>query len=253
MYARVKSTLVATWDGEKMSEADLLKELQTVDLEILRINKKLRDIPEHEALAKVVKTLEEIEEKSKQISALRSNCEVEMQKLSDEDVQLAKRSKDLQAEIGVTADFRMVDRLNRDLEGIGKRRNKIEFEHDKLVERSEKISTLEDQVQSVRQKHEADEKKLRNKIAESEESVRAEMEKLDSKHKKIASKLSSELLDLYDKTAASKGGIAVGVLQDNHCSACRIEFPEGKLTHLNAGPEITKCPQCHRILIVQKA
>ena len=235
-----------------MSEASLLRELQHIDLEILRISKKLHDIPEREALEKVVKTLSEIGEKSKQISALRSNCEVEMQKLSDEDVQLAKRAKELQAEIDANVDFRIVDRLTRDLEGIAKRRNKVEFEHDKLIERSEKITALEDQVLEVTRKHESEESELRERIAQAENSVQSKMSELKSQHDKVASQLPSETLEEYTKIAKAKGGIGVGVLQGTHCSACRVEFPEGKLMQLHSGPNITKCPQCHRLLIVDK-
>ncbi len=235
-----------------MSEASLLRELQHVDLEMLRISKKLHDIPEREALAKVVKVLSEIEEKSKQISALRSNCEVEMEKLSDEDAQLSKRAKDLQAEIDANTDFRIADRLTRDLEGVAKRRDKVEFQHDKLVERSEKISALEDQVVEATKKHEAQEAELRSRIANAEDSVKSKMAELKASHEKVASKLSPELLEEYAKTVKAKGGIGVGVLQGTHCSACRVEFPEGKLMQLHSGPEITKCPQCHRLLIVEK-
>lgn len=235
-----------------MSEASLLKELQQVDLEILRISKKLQDLPERELLAKARKKLAEVGEKSKQVSAMRSSCEVEMQKLSDEDDELAKRADALQNDIDTCSDYRMVEKLTRDLEGVAKRRNKVEFDHGKLVERADKISEVEDQVAEATAKFEAQEASCVEKINEAEGTVRSQIDDLKGQHKAIAAQLPQELLDEYAKLIRSKNGIAVGTLEGDHCSACRVEFPEGKLLQLRNGPEVTRCPQCHRILVVDK-
>ena len=235
-----------------MSDASLLKELQHVDLEILRISKKLREIPERELLEKTREKLAEVGEKSKQVSAMRSSCEVEMQKLSDEDDELAKRAEELQSDIDTSSDFRMVDKFTRELEGVAKRRNKVEFEHSKLVERSDKISEVEDQVADATSKLEAQEASYLERIDEAEGSVRSQIDELKEQHRQIADQLPRELLEEYAKLLRSKNGIAVGTLQGDHCSACRVEFPEGKLLQLRNGPEITTCPQCHRILVVDK-
>jgi predicted nucleic acid-binding Zn-ribbon protein len=65
--------------------------------------------------------------------------------------------------------------------------------------------------------------------------------------------LSPELRERYETVRASKHGIAVGVLKDGMCSACRVGLPAGKIDALEHGPDIASCPNCGRILVVRGA
>ncbi|MGI6217309.1 MAG: zinc ribbon domain-containing protein [Coriobacteriales bacterium] len=235
-----------------MSEAEALVKLQDIDLEKLRLKKKLEDMPQAATLEKIENKIEEVTGKSRQISAMRSSCEVEMQKLADEDENLIGRADELQGNVEATSDFRAIDRYSKELEGIAKRRNKVEFEHDKLVERANKISSVEEQVADAMSKLEAQKEKYQKQIDEIKEEVESGIEKLDAEYDDMKSKVSQGVLEKYEHIRDAKNGIAVGVLQGSHCSVCRVEFPEGKLMQLHSGPTITTCPQCHRILIVEK-
>lgn len=235
-----------------MSDASVLVRLQEVDIQMLRLRKRLEDIPERKTLTEVLAKMEQIDEKSKQISAMRSECEVKLQKLSDEDAELAQKSDELQEKINTNSDFRIADSLAHELEGCAKRRNKVEFEHDKLMERIEKISAVEDQIDDATSKLEARKQKLEAQISTVCDEVEDGLAVHRQEYEMLASQLPTDLLERYEKTRKAKGGIGVGVLQGSHCSVCRVEFPEGKQMQLLQGPEIAMCPQCHRILVVEK-
>ena len=235
-----------------MSEISTLIKMQEIDLELLRLRKKLSEIPERNSLAAITKKADEVMTKSKQISELRSNCEVEVQKLVDEDQVLARRADELEKKIQESSDFRIIENLTRDLEGIAKRRNKVEFDLDKLAERSDKISAVEDQIASAQQKFEEQQQQIEQSINEQESQLKEQAQKLVNEFNQISKNLPAEMLEKYNNMKETKGGIALGVLQGAHCSTCRVEFPEGKLKALLSGPQITTCPQCHRILIVEK-
>jgi len=66
----------------------------------------------------------------------------------------------------------------------------------------------------------------------------------------IVAVLAPELLERYERAAARGGGTGVGILKDNACSACRITFPMTEIGAFFAGPSLTTCTQCHRLLIV---
>lgn len=235
-----------------MSDASALIKLQEIDLTRLRLKRRTEEMPELKALGQVQGKIAEVGEKSKQISAMRSNAEVEMQQLVDEDAELVERAAGIEAEIEQTADYRIVQSLTTELEGIAKRRNKVEFDHGKLAERIEKISGVEDQVADALSKLEANRAKLEEKISAEMEDIRASLASLEEEREGLAASLPAETMAEYDRLSISKNGIAVGILQEGHCSACRVEFPEGKLVGLQAGPEVATCPSCHRILIVER-
>ncbi|MGI6221325.1 MAG: zinc ribbon domain-containing protein [Coriobacteriales bacterium] len=235
-----------------MSDARALIKLQEIDLTRLRLARRSEEMPELQALKQILGKIDEVSEKSKQISALRSNAELEMQQLVDEDADLVEKAAGIEAEIEQSADYRLVQSLTLELEGVAKRRNKVEFDHGKLAERIEKISAVEDQVADANSKLEAKRAALEEKISAETDEINASLASLAEEREGIASSLPADIMAEYDRLCESKNGIAVGVLQDGHCSACRVEFPEGKLVGLQAGPEVATCPQCHRILIVER-
>jgi uncharacterized protein len=59
-----------------------------------------------------------------------------------------------------------------------------------------------------------------------------------------------ELLARYEAAAARAGGTGVGKLDDNACTACRIQMSRADVGELLAGPPLTTCPQCRRLLVV---
>jgi len=235
-----------------MSDAHALRQLQEIDLSRLRLQRRAEEMPELEALKQVLGKIDEVGEKSKQISATRSNAEVEMQQLADEDAELVIKAESIENEISETSDFRLVQSLTTELEGIAKRRNKVEFDTGKLSDRITKISGVEDQVSDAFSKLEARRTALEEKIAAAMEEIDTSLASLAAEREGLVASLPADIMAEYDRLRESKNGIAVGVLQDGHCSACRVEFPEGKLVGLQAGPEVATCPQCHRILIVEK-
>jgi predicted nucleic acid-binding Zn-ribbon protein len=66
----------------------------------------------------------------------------------------------------------------------------------------------------------------------------------------VAAALPPELLSRYEQAAARGGGTGVGVLRDQACTACRISFPMSEVGGYLAGPPLTTCSQCRRLLIV---
>ncbi len=233
-----------------MSESEALIRLQEIDIDILRVQKKLDSMPQLETISKIDAKIADIEDKSKQISAIRSDCEVQMQKLSDEITALKNRESELNGQLEDNADYRSVTHITKDLEGTAKRRDKVEFDYQKLVERSDKISAVEDQISNALNQLGTKRDQLTSEVEEIGKESKAKLLELKQQHDETAALISSSVLEKYEHLKDVKKGIAVGILEGSHCSACRVEFPEGKLVQLKSGPEITVCPQCHRMLVV---
>lgn len=80
--------------------------------------------------------------------------------------------------------------------------------------------------------------------------ILAETAELKAVRERQAATVPKDLLDRYDKVVARTGGVAIGELNGQSCSACRVEMSMADVGELLAGPSLTTCPQCRRLLVV---
>ena len=66
----------------------------------------------------------------------------------------------------------------------------------------------------------------------------------------VAAAIPTDLLARYEQAAIRGGGTGVGVLRDQACTACRINFPMSEIDGYLTGPPLTTCSQCRRLLVV---
>ncbi|MBR2522794.1 MAG: hypothetical protein IKE61_06695, partial [Coriobacteriales bacterium] len=78
-----------------MSQAGLIVELQQIDLEAIRLRKKLQELPQRQTLAAITAKLDEVFAKSQQVSRMRDDCELDMMRLSEEEDKLIEKAKSL--------------------------------------------------------------------------------------------------------------------------------------------------------------
>jgi predicted nucleic acid-binding Zn-ribbon protein len=65
----------------------------------------------------------------------------------------------------------------------------------------------------------------------------------------VAADVPAELLADYERAAAGSG-IGVGTLERGGCTACGNTLPSRVVSDLLAGPTLTRCPECARLLIL---
>ena len=234
-----------------MSQARLIEELQQIDLEAIRLRKKLQELPQRQTLAAITAKLDEVFAKSQQVSRMRNDCELDMIKLSDEEDKLIEKAKGLEERLRNTSAFRMNENLKRDREGVVKRRNKIEFDSANALERLDKITVVENQVAQAVEKFEGQKAEVEQAIAKIEGEAKDRLTAIVTRRAEILQALPDKLIEQYESTRKSKGGIAVSVLEDTHCSVCRVEIAKSRIAELRSGPAISKCPNCGRIIVVK--
>ncbi|MCR5845624.1 MAG: hypothetical protein K6G78_03560 [bacterium] len=234
-----------------MSQARLIVELQQIDLEAIRLRKKLQELPQRQTLAAITAKLDEVFAKSQQVSRMRDDCELDMMRLSEEEDKLIEKAKGLEERLKSTSDFRMVENLKRDLEGVAKRRNKVEFDSANALERLDKITVVENQVAQAVEKFEGQKAEVEQAIAKVEGEAKDRLTAIITRRAEIMQALPEKLIELYESTRKGKAGIAVATLEDTHCSVCRVEIAKSRIAELRSGPPIAKCPNCGRILVVK--
>lgn len=233
-----------------MTEAESLLAMQECDLEIARAEKRLDELPEKRSIL-------EVRAKEREIGALKAKAELLEHKLQaelkahqDEISSLTDKLAGEQAKLMETNDHRQVQALTREMDGLKRRRDKIENESLALMERVEKATGQIAKVDEALAALAAKEAGLIAAFQDHGGEIQAEVANTRAKRDALAAHLPAELLERYETVRAAKGGVAVGRLSGDACTACRMELPAERVADLEAGPEIGTCPQCRRMIVV---
>ncbi len=68
---------------------------------------------------------------------------------------------------------------------------------------------------------------------------------------RLASTVPAELLGLYDKIRADRGGVGAAALVQGRCGGCQLQLVATDLEAIHAAPidEVVRCEDCRRILV----
>lgn len=234
-----------------MSEASALLELQSLDLEILRAKKRLEELPEKRAIL-------EVRNKQREVAELRHKADLLVAKLTsdlkahqDEISTLTEKIAAEQTKVMETTDHRAVTSITREMDGLKRRQDKIEMESLALMERIDKAktqtATIDGALSQLAEKESAAVARFKSVGG----ALQREIATFEADRQAVADKLPKDTLARYETVRASKGGVGVGRLEGDACSACRMSLPAERVRELQTGPDVAVCPQCRRILVVR--
>jgi uncharacterized protein len=233
-----------------MTQASSLLNLQGLDLEILRSKKNLDELPEKRAIL-------EVRAKLRDITALRAKADMLIRKLNsdlkahqDEITMLSAKIDVEQVKVMETKDHRAVTSITREMDGLKRRRDKMEMESLGLMERIDKATGQAAHIDEALAQHAAKEAELVKQFQQVGGELQTKIAALESQRAKVAKSLDADLLKSYENARESKGGVGVGRLDGETCTACRMVLPAERVRELSGGPDIAICPQCRRIIVV---
>ncbi|WP_283171009.1 zinc ribbon domain-containing protein [Curtanaerobium respiraculi] len=233
-------------------QISLLQQLQEHDRRRLRAKLALENLPQPAKIAAVRSKREAVQAKFDQIETLRQRQDEALEHIGDEDAQLVERQKETQAKIDeLQGDYRSVNSLTRDLEGIAKRRETLEFESTNIMGKLDEISVLASKVAAALEQLSAQEAKLSDSYGEKAVELKRIMEDEGQAALRVASDLPRNLLAWYRDAARLHGGIGIALLEEGRCGACRNVIEENRLLQIRREAPLSTCPHCGRILIVE--
>lgn len=228
-----------------------LLHLQQVDIESMRAQKKLDELPQREVILGLRKKRAEVDPKRAQLEEMRRDADHEFTKINDEDERLVEKQQGIQEKIDhAQGDFRAVDSLTKELGGIAKRRNALEAEVATLTERIDQIAAVQKQVSDALQLIKTQEQDAIASFQKEGGELTNEVARLKNARENLAAQLDAELLDLYEKKSKKGGGIGIARLKEGSCSVCRNRIDEGKLLQIRAEAPLSECPSCKRMLVI---
>lgn len=234
-----------------MSESSDLLELQSLDIELIRAAKRLDELPEKRAILEVRAKQREAQALKAKAGMLVRKLESEVKVRQDEATMLKEKIAGEQAAVMATTDHRAVQSITREMDGLRRRCDKIEMEELQFMERVEKatgqIAAIDEHLATLAEK----EAELIERFKTVGGGVQTEIAGLQKRRGTVAKKVPAELLGRYEELRAAKSGVAVGLLEGERCSACRMDLPAEALRALHAGPDVAVCPQCRRLIVVR--
>lgn len=234
--------------ASEAQQADLLS-LANLDHEISRSKAAIKNLSSGAQFAEMREAQRDLA--AKLINARNALDTVELElKRSETDLELVEQriAKDI-ARLNTTHNSKDAQGIQSELESLKRRKSDLEDIELAILEQKEQTSAAYATVAS--DKSIVDEE-LSVAEARNESEImklRSGLDLLTNDRAQQAARVSTELMELYEKKASR--GVPVGRLSGRDCGACHISLGATALNEVQSLPrdEIATCPECQAILI----
>jgi predicted nucleic acid-binding Zn-ribbon protein len=230
-----------------------LLDVQELDSRLDAIQHQLATIPETLQLVELAGRRTEVDGLVRDLRVEVDDLTAE-QKRADADVEQvkARRVRDQgMIDAGSITDPKALQRMLGELESLQRRiadledveievMERLEAAQTGLEERTAELTEIDSQVAAL-------EKVRADKAHELETSLDA----VAAERAALAVELPDDLLALYTKLRAQKGGVGAAALRRRECGGCRLTLNPSDLATIAAAPtdEVVRCEECSRILV----
>ncbi|MDP2726951.1 MAG: C4-type zinc ribbon domain-containing protein [Dehalococcoidia bacterium] len=232
-----------------MNKANLLYELQKVDLEIEAKERDLAQVLEQlgddTAVQEQRAALGEIQSRVGELEKRRQSLNWENNDLSAKITPVDKKLYSGQVRVP-----KELLALQQDVEMLKTQRRVVEdAELEIMIEMEEAQRQLQAETQETKklEKHWAEEQQ---RLASIKDALTEEIEVLRGQRDALARQVDAVSLDAYQRIRENRQGVAVVTVQRGTCSACRITIPAIEMQRARTGREMVFCQSCGRILLV---
>ncbi len=230
-----------------------LLDVQELDSRLDTLNHQLSSIPEAAALQELAARRTAVENAVRDLRISVEDLGRE-QRRADADVEQVKTRRERDQgmiDSGQVSDPKALQRMLGELESLHRRigdledveldvMEQLETAQASLVARTEELAALETQESELRAT-------LDQKAAELTEEVRT----VTAERAPIVAGMPADLLALYEKLRAQKGGVGAAALRRKECGGCRLTLNASDLGLIAKSPtdEVIRCEECNRILV----
>lgn len=240
---------VAEYTPEQL---DLLLALQDTDSRIRRLEHQRETLPEQQQLEQAEARIDEIVRQQDDLRLDLDKASAEQRQLERETDVLTERrdAERLRLYDGTVTNAREMKSVEAEVESTNRR---ISEQEDLLLESLEQVEGLEARIAALEAEATAERERAAELTVardEAAQSILAELAEAGVLRDQQAAELPDDLMERYDAVVRRTGGVAVGLLESNTCTACRIGLSMADVGDLLAGPPLTTCPECRRLLVV---
>ncbi len=230
-----------------MNQRTFLYQLQLLDLELDKNEKRLSEIRE---IISYSDDVNKIEKDISTIEAEKKTWQQKLNKISGEAQIVQEKTKKSEQSLydGTIKNPKELQSVNIEIDSLKKRLSVLD---EQQLEIMFSIEELDDQISNKKQSLES---LLKEKNAQKEILLREieDIEKLNNKltieKSPILTQIEDEFLRTYEKLRKSKNKIAVSLIVDNACSMCGNGLPPMEVQKAKSNVDEIFCPVCKRFL-----
>jgi uncharacterized protein len=230
-----------------MNQTLSLYRLQQIDLQIDRLQARLRTIQE---ILDDNAEMCHLDEELKAVEARYQNVEQELKRaemnVESQHIKIEQTQASLYGEKSHSP--KELQDLQNDLASL--KRHLISLE-DRQIEAMQASETTEAELQSARAKllvgQGGQAEKFRGLRLE-QDALKNDLERFFVERNAVAGAVPPTELGLYDQLRQQRRGIAVAVIGENSCGACGSNLSLAQIQSARSSGQMTRCPSCGRIL-----
>ena len=229
---------------------DILLELQKIDIDIDKEEKKKRDLPL--IVERVSKEIQGLKNSFKNKKEDYKNLQIKLKKieldLTEKSNKIKKHQEDLYG--GKISDIKELKQIQKVIANYQKEKASIEEDVLDLMEEMEDLDKLISHLGEDLKAKEEEFKKYKEEMDLARLVIKKNMDSLNIKRGEILSKITdSRLLKEYELLRKEKGGKAIMEVDCSICPGCYLDLPSDVIYQLKKNRKIIICPNCSRILI----
>lgn len=231
------------------SVADLL-DLQALDLAIDGLLERRSNLPELAAYKAAHDDLVDVTTRLSEASRDLTGVHHALTQLEDEIEAARTRREDAQVKMytaGIPA--RDAENLALEVEQLGRQIDSKETEQLGLLEQADELGPRVDELTERRDRLTATKAELEATIKTEWASIDAELARKEARKETEVAAIDPDLLAVYERIRAAKGGVAVGELTDNICGACHVGLSSAEVYAMR-DEELPRCVHCARLLVL---
>jgi len=233
---------------DKAGQSALLK-LSQVDLEIdqikAEINKAISSKDLSDARASLAKAAEDL----LVARTTYENLHMDQRKADDNLHLVEERIERDRIRLNQTSSPKDAQGMQSEIESLLKRKEELEDVELSILEQLESAQQTLNEVTQHRDELAASIDKLQSEIQIHVDELKSRGRKLSADKETLTSKISAEVLTRYQGLATKQ--IAVGVVENRACSACRMGLTASTIDSLSslAEDELGSCPECLAMIV----
>ena len=230
-----------------------LLDVQGLDARLDQLHHRLANLPE-------TKELDALAEERAQIDGQTRDAKISVDDLTrdqlkaDADVEQvkARRARDQdRMDKGLVSNPKDLERMQQELVSLSRRIADLE---DTELEVMERLETAQGEQTRLADRQAAIDARIAELVASRDAAagdVTTQVRELSDEREVTASGLPGDLLALYEKIRAQKGGVGAAALQARRCTGCSLQLTASDLGSIaKAAPdEVLRCEECNRILV----
>jgi predicted nucleic acid-binding Zn-ribbon protein len=231
-----------------MSQAQALYQLQEIDLQMARVQKRLNELAaalqEAGAVAEAMQAAEAAQQKLTPLQAKARDLDLELRSTADK-----IQSTDAQLYSGRVRNPKELQEMQQEIQSLKKHHSDLE---DQLLDTMLKVDdaeavlkTAQGQLASVKSEWEA----AHQQLLDEQTQLRTQAKPLVAQREAAVKAVDPEPLKLYNQLRPRKNNQPVALLVGNSCSVCRVEQDLAVVGEVKRGQKLTTCMSCGRILV----